>query len=108
LVFLVILIVATSVLIGWLLVELARFVARDLARFTARNLGFERAPERTFGLTVSEPQAPSSSAPPPKPVSPDGDRGATGPTAERVLYDEADVERAIRDRLYGGRGRRRS
>ncbi len=109
--FLIILIVATAVLLAWLLVQLARL-----------GLGELRVPR----LRESSVQGAAPSGSPVPPVggsardrargAPEADRGRReGDQArsrrpqrrqERVLYDESDVEQAVRDRLYGRRGRR--
>jgi hypothetical protein len=93
-VFLLILIIATAVLIAWLLVEFARLVLADLR--------FGRVPEGSLQVAAPDPPVNSPPASPQRAGQSPPDPG----NSERVLYDEADVERAIRDRLYGGHRRR--
>jgi hypothetical protein len=88
------------VLIAWLFVELARFMLGDLR--------FGRVQEGS--LQVAAPESPAPPAPPPHqpPTQPAAPPRAEVSAPDRVLYDEVDVEQAIRDRLYGVRGRRRT
>jgi hypothetical protein len=91
------LIVATAVLMAWLLVELARFALGDLR--------LQRMPEGSLQTAAQEsPGVPAPSRQPPvQPVAP---AQAHRPDPKAVVYGETDVEQVVRDRLYGG-GRRR-
>jgi hypothetical protein len=110
LVFLIILIVATAVLLAWLLVQLARIGLADfrLPRLRESSLG---------GASPSASPVPPvhGSATEHGGSESESERGRRQAEAtlgqrrqrreERVLYDESDVEQAVRDRLYGRHGR---
>ena len=108
---LIILIVATAVLVAWLLVQLARVGLADfrLPRLRESSLGGASpagspTPAVRGGATEhggSEPETDHSRR--------EIDRaGGQWPPRreEHGLDDEPDVERAVRDRLYGRHGRR--
>jgi hypothetical protein len=98
---LILLIVATAVLIVWLLVEIARFA---LGGLRLANVRAEPVPGASTGQTAASEAARIASAP----VHPTShQRPDQRATTEQPLYAERDVEQAIRDRLYGGHGRRR-
>jgi hypothetical protein len=111
LVFLIVLIVATAVLIAWLLVGLARAALGDFRVSRFRQGGFQSAPSTGPPLPAVDGKAPEGNGA-------DSDRGRDRrepaeppsrreqPREDLVLYDETDVERAVRDRLYGRHGRR--
>lgn len=110
-VFLIVLIVATAVLIAWLLVPLARTALGDFRFPWLREGSVPSAPTAgpalpAVGHDAAAGRGPDSDA--------DPDRGEADPVrgkreepnGERVRYDETDVEMAVRDRLYGRHGRR--
>jgi hypothetical protein len=85
------LIVATAVLFAWLLVSVTRFALGDL-----RLPGLHPSPAQRV-----TPPAPEAAAEAPAIVT------APAPlAAERPPDDEIDAERAVREHLYGRRGRR--
>lgn len=108
---LILLIVASAVLLAWLLLELARGGLGDfrLPRLRESPLG-GASPSGSPGPAVrrsatehrgSESDAGQSKRQADKPPRQRDTRGE-----ERVLYDESEVEQAVRDRLYGPYGRR--
>ena len=110
-VFLIVLIVATAVLIAWLLVALARLALGDFRLPRLRAGGFQSAASAT-------PPLPAMDGNPAEVKMAGSDRGRDrreqpGVRSNReqsrddlVLHDETDVEMAVRDRLYGRHGRR--
>jgi hypothetical protein len=111
LVFLIVLIVATAVLIAWLLVELARAALGDFRFPRLREGGFDSATSAGPALPAVGGNAPEGSG-----ADADGGHDRREPAEFRskrekprddpVLRDETDVEMAVRDRLYGRHGRR--
>jgi hypothetical protein len=92
LIFLIVLIVATAVLLAWLLFAIARLGLGDL-----------HVPRVHISLMRGSASASEATAGP-------GAVGRERRTArerepERSLYDQADAERAVRERLYGRRSR---
>jgi hypothetical protein len=111
LVFLIILIVATAMLIVWLLALLARAGLGEFRFSRLREGSVQSAPSVGPRLPPVERNAADSrgadSDTVPDPGEVDAARGERdGPRGERVVYDETDVEMAVRDRLYGRYGRR--
>jgi hypothetical protein len=111
LVFLIVLIVAAAVLIAWLLAPLARTALGDVRAPRLREGSVQSAPTVGRALpALGGKTAESHSAD--SDTDPDHGEGDTTPRAhrprrgERVLFDETDVEMAVRDRLYGRHGRR--
>jgi hypothetical protein len=103
LVFPILLIIATAVLLGWLLFAIARFGLGDLRHprlFPHHLLGV--APGAASSAHPAG--AGSAVAPEPEPVAAADE--PTGDAVERVLYDELDAELAVREHLYGSRSRR--
>jgi hypothetical protein len=111
LVFLIVLIVATAVLIAWLLVELARVALGDFRFPWLRESSVQSAPTAgpplpAVGGRSAESSGADSGARTDHPEADEARAERAKPPAERVLYDETDVEMAVRDRLYGRHGRR--
>ena len=110
-VFLIILIVAAAVLAAWLLVGVARFVLGDFRLPKLRETSVQGAspsgsPVRAVRGSATEHAGSESET---------GHNGRQARPAgsqrqqrrqERVLYDDSDVEQAVRDRLYGRHGQR--
>ena len=96
LIFLVSLIVATAMLLGWLLVALARLAMGDL-RYPRLGPTPQAAPstppERVAPAPVMAPRS-SGAEPEPSTAEPDPDT---------ALYDDSDAERLVREHLYGRR-----
>ena len=102
---------ATAVLIAWLLVTLARLALGDFRFPRLREGGLQSAPS-------ASPALPAVDGNPVELGAVDSDRGRDRPEPtevpskreqsrdDLVLYDETDVEKAVRDRLYGRHGRR--
>ena len=110
-VFLIVLIVATAVLIAWLLVELARVTLGDFRFPWLRESSVQSAPTAVpplpaVGGSAAEPSGADSAAGKDRSEADEARRERPKPPADRVLYDETDVEMAVRDRLYGRHGRR--
>jgi hypothetical protein len=112
LVFLIVLIVATTVLIAWLLVELARLTLGGDLRFPKLREGsVQSAPSAgpalpAVGGSPTQASGDDSDADPARRKA-DRIRGRRkNPREELLLHDETDVEMAVRDRLYGRPGRR--
>ncbi len=110
-VFLIVVIVASAVLIAWLLVPLARGALGDLRFPRLREGEVQSAPSPSPALDALGGNAPDGN----RAVRDRGDirPEPAGPRSKReesredlVLYDETDVEMAVRDRLYGRHGRR--
>jgi hypothetical protein len=98
---LILLIIATAVLIAWLLVEIARFAFGGLRLASARGGSLHGA---STGQTAADEAAPIAWTHSRATSDERPDKRASG---EHPLYEEREVEQAIRDRLYGGHGRRR-
>ena len=110
-VFLIILIVATAVLIAWLLVELARMALADFRFPRLRASSVQSAPTAgralpAVGGTATERTAAERDAGNERREADTARSEREAEREERVLHDEADVEMAVRDRLYGRHGRR--
>jgi hypothetical protein len=89
LVFLIVLITATAVLLFWLLFALGRLALGGLL-FPRLRPSPSHGPVSTAASAGTVPRSESA------PVRSDTD--------EDVVYDEADAERVVRERLYGRRG----
>jgi hypothetical protein len=111
LVFLIVVIVASAVLIAWLLVPLARGALGDLRLPRLHGGEFQSAPSTSPALDAvggnapdGDPAGPHRGHNEPEPAGPGSKREES--RDDQVLYDETDVEMAVRDRLYGRHGRR--
>ena len=111
------LIVATAVLIAWLLYELARFALGDLrlertregSLQSASSVPIAPAPDPVSPGVVAEHQASSAGTESRARSKPRRGRGSRSDADdEGLLFDEAAAEQAIRDRLYGESRRRRT
>jgi hypothetical protein len=90
LVLLILLIIATAVLLAWLVMALGRLTFGDL-HLPRLHPSPAAAPEMPAGVgTIAPERAP----------------GPSEPGADTVPYDESDAEQAVREHLYGQRGRR--
>jgi hypothetical protein len=122
LVFLIILIVATAVLVAWLLVGPARVGLGDF-RFPRLRESSVQGASPSGSPVAPVPGSTTETGRPTKDGAHEPEAGQNRrvqSTArlhrrrarrekrrdERVLYDESDVEQAVRDRLYGQHGRR--
>ncbi len=110
-VFLIILIVATAVLVAWLLVGVARFVLGDLRLPKLRESSVQGASPPGSSIPAVHGSATGHSGSDSE--SDQNRREADQPRRrrqkrreERVLHDDSEVEQAVRDRLYGRHGRR--
>jgi hypothetical protein len=103
LVLLIFLVIATAVMLAWLLFALTRHTLAEL-RYPRLHLGLSRTPSAGSETAALAPPI----APEPPPIAPERPPIPADLEAERelVLYDESDAERAVRERLYGGHGRR--
>ena len=123
-VFLIILVVAAALLVGWLFVQLGRVTLGDFRVPRLREGSVQGASPSGSGVR-SMPGSASGHATgasghvtesPGRKL--DADQSRPRPTQSRrtlarrqkrreqqVLYDETDVEQAVRDRLYGRHGR---
>ena len=99
----IILIVATAVLMAWLLVELARHALGDFRLSRAHEGSLQGAPSGSSSIGSAPEHVGVTLADRPRPITAESE----DPAEEDVLYGEADVERAVRDRLYGSRRGRR-
>jgi hypothetical protein len=106
--FLILLIIATGVLIAWVLLELARLALSDL-RLQSASSGpspITRVAETVSAAVTRDRAAGQARNGATKPAGPAADGRARHDDAETVLYDEVETEQAVREMLYGGRGRR--
>ena len=110
-VFLIILIVAAAVLAAWLLVGVARFALGDFRLPKLRESSVQGAAPSGSPIPAVRGSATEHAG---TESETDQSRRQADPVPgrrenrreERVLYDESDVEHAVRDRLYGRHGRR--
>jgi hypothetical protein len=107
LVFLIVLIVAAAVLLAWLLVQLARVGLGDLRPSRFREGSLEGASSSGSSVPAVGGSGTGDGGGESEATVRDG-RGddARSSREESELYDQSDVEQAVRDRLYGRYGRR--
>ena len=108
---LILLIVATAVLLAWLLVQLARGGLEDfrLPRLRESSLGGASpsgSPVQAVRGSATEHRGGESNAGQGKRQTDTVPGQRHKRRDERVLYDGSEVEQAVRDRLYGAYGRR--